>query len=431
MSSFKVLKCASCNIVVSELLAFVQHKSEVMDNESIIRICATAFTPEEIVNAKSLLFESVTVNKRKISRRNQGKSQRDLEDIITLFKETDSELIPTFVAKDLHKLPPVTFDHIDVTRLLKDLLIMQSDLKTIKESYVTSSQLEEVKNSFYEGRYASLTSGQNVNKKRGAFMLNDMDSGPIGLIQCGDSVSGVEASSPPAHQQFRELSAEKHMSSHSLARQHNKTPISPAPDDEARGAGAYEPCARKSNKIVDIETDRADRNLVAPPSYVMKTTSPVPLKSSHFADVVKNGTWEENKPDAEWMLVQRKKLRNQFIGNTGKASPSEKFKAAITKVPLFISNVHRDTTSEDIAEYIRNKTSEVVKLEKVVMKRDKGYDAYKFFVNKTKLNVFLNDTLWPDGIKFRRYVYFKSSNPNSRETARDSKVRRSPTSIHT
>lgn len=40
-----------------------------MDNESLIRLCRTSFTTREIEDAKSLLFESVRTDKRKISRR--------------------------------------------------------------------------------------------------------------------------------------------------------------------------------------------------------------------------------------------------------------------------------------------------------------------------------------------------------------------------
>lgn len=35
--------------------------------------------------------------------------QRYLEDIICLFKEIDLDVIRTFVARDLQKLPPISF----------------------------------------------------------------------------------------------------------------------------------------------------------------------------------------------------------------------------------------------------------------------------------------------------------------------------------
>lgn len=104
-------KCSLCNIVLCELFAFVQNKHEVMDNESLIKICITSFSEFDIDEAKSLLFESIMVKQKKKSRRNDGKKQRDLENIINLFKQIDPEMIPIFAAKDLQKLPPISFDH--------------------------------------------------------------------------------------------------------------------------------------------------------------------------------------------------------------------------------------------------------------------------------------------------------------------------------
>ncbi|CAH2097425.1 unnamed protein product [Euphydryas editha] len=70
------LKCANCNIVISELLSFIQNKISVMDNESLIRICATAFSEEEVECAKNLLFSSIKTNLKKVSRRKKWKNTK-------------------------------------------------------------------------------------------------------------------------------------------------------------------------------------------------------------------------------------------------------------------------------------------------------------------------------------------------------------------
>lgn len=54
---------------------------------------------KEIEDAKSLLFESVKVDRNKTMRRENGKSKRSLKDIVCFFKEVDPESI--FVARDL------------------------------------------------------------------------------------------------------------------------------------------------------------------------------------------------------------------------------------------------------------------------------------------------------------------------------------------
>ncbi|KAJ2945894.1 hypothetical protein O0L34_g4802 [Tuta absoluta] len=64
---------------------------------------------------------------------------------ITCNKEKDSaSTLPTFVAKDLHRLPPVYFDHVDATSLLKDILILKQDLLRIKTDYVTKATCNDL-----------------------------------------------------------------------------------------------------------------------------------------------------------------------------------------------------------------------------------------------------------------------------------------------
>lgn len=41
------------------------------------------------------------------------------------------------------------------------------------------------------------------------------------------------------------------------------------------------------------------------------------------------------------------------------------------------------------------------------MRKQRNYDAYKIFVLRRKLYLFLDDNLWPEEIAFRRYVDFK------------------------
>lgn len=60
----------------------------------------------------------------------------------------------------------------------------------------------------------------------------------------------------------------------------------------------------------------------------------------------------------------------------------------------------------DIKNYIKSKTSVDVILQNIEMKLAKDYVAYKFFIPKNKLPVFMDENLWPSGVSFRKYVNF-------------------------
>lgn len=87
----------------------------------------------------------------------------------------------------------------DVTRLLKDILLLQADIRNIKESYATIEQLVEVKNDLKNVKRCIIPTTDNiesakstnslegnfafVSSKRGAQVFDSfcIDSGPVGL----------------------------------------------------------------------------------------------------------------------------------------------------------------------------------------------------------------------------------------------------------
>ncbi|KAJ8729814.1 hypothetical protein PYW07_016852 [Mythimna separata] len=182
----KVVKCASCNVVIDELLSYIQNKISVIDEDTLVRLCTSTFSNEDIEKSKTLLYESVPVEKAKIKRKNKGKELRDLLDIIKVFKSVEPDQFPIFVARDLEKLPPILFDHLDCTKLLKDLLRIQNEVKEIKEEYVTQTQLKDLKSEILKLQNDSLIPASvcKLNRKRGGWLL---ESGPIGLSHVNNS----------------------------------------------------------------------------------------------------------------------------------------------------------------------------------------------------------------------------------------------------
>ena len=99
-----------------------------------MKICLDSFKDHEIEAAKRLIFDicGECGSHRLKGRKGPNKSQSNLQDVLTLLHEIDPEDIPCFVAKDLTKLPPVNFDHIDVSSLLSQMNRMKYDIDTLK-----------------------------------------------------------------------------------------------------------------------------------------------------------------------------------------------------------------------------------------------------------------------------------------------------------
>lgn len=431
-----MIKCNECNIVIDEMLSYIQNKISVIDEETLVRICKTSFTSEEIKKSKSLLFDSIPTDKRKIVRKNKGKEVRDLADIVNVFKSVDPDTIPVFVARQLEKLPPITFDHLDCTKLLKDLLIIQTEIKDIKSIYATVNQLKEMKMEILQLNNDCLppTPACNVSMRRGGWVL---DSGPTELtnnhnVTLNESdPTGVEFSKQQdckndlQHRKVIQVEEEKTC----------KTPCEllvqdSLPSFAVRAGGDNSRSVRRplstagvlsnitgplANKVLNVPTcdiqgkDNANeiRN-----NIVIPTTDYVNLQSS----------------DSEWHLVSKPVRRNytkqyRYQGKSGTARDNEcKFKAAERKIPMFITNVNKETTPADITSYIQSKTQESVSLQKIHFKKDKGHCAYKFFISETRLSIYMDEKLWPEGIVFRRFVNFNPGVTNRINSVIDTNV---------
>lgn len=452
-----ILKCSSCNIVIDELLSYIQNKISVIDEESLYRICVSNFSSDEIKKSKMLLFESVPTKKPPINRKNKGKEQRDLEDIVCLLRSVQTDQIPIFVARHLEKLPPVTFDHLDCTKLLKDLVKLQSEVSTIKDTYATVSQLEAVKTELHQMKHDSLpptTMFNNINtNRRGAW--TDIDSGPIGLSQChdddnftsndvinshkiksstaiatlslcdsevraqrdeslggrgqpaevalrrniGDSSEAVGATRTMHTQGCREMASEGADSGAGGAR-------SPVSQEASALAGSVTSLAPSSSSTAQTAAAAA-RQLTATDKAKLSNERVHNKLAQPLFDATTNVN-TDNQGGWQQVVNRKKQTKYRFSGKSGVARDLQcTFRAAERKIPMFISNVHISTTEKDIINYIYNKTEETVSLKKINMKFDRGHKAYKFLVSEANLSRYMDETLWPAGIIFRRFVHFE------------------------
>lgn len=435
------VKCSTCNIVINEVLAFISNKIDIMDEVSISRICATAFSESDIVQAKRLLFESLSATNTMKTRKRDGKTIRDIDDIICRLKETDPEKLPVFVARELQKLPPVLFDHLDATRLLKDLLKLRNEINQFPEEYATRQELSLLKSELENLKKASLVNNfnLNVNNKRGACLIDsfEYDSGPMGLPPvCPESemspklpqrsslhVSGTDRISSEGTSENKSESQQTHVQTQgtTVGSPTNAT-ASAVRLSENKSVACDKAAPMQSTMSHSTPTSRAPAGAAAAAAIVpaketvprhtaaanAQELSPSIKKQKQYSDAAQGGEWKIPPPSEEWILIQKKRLRNRFIGQRGSAmvDSDSKFRAAEIKVPVYIYNVAKETTMCDISNYIMSKTNISTRLEKMNMRTTKDYDAYKVYVPKHKIEIFLKDDFWPDGIAFRRFVDF-------------------------
>ncbi|KAF9808552.1 hypothetical protein SFRURICE_002012 [Spodoptera frugiperda] len=405
----KIIKCNSCNIVINELLSYIQNKISIIDEETLVRICTTSFSSEEIKSAKSLLLESIPSGRIKINRKNKGKEERDLVDMMSLFKSTEPDIIPIFVDRELEKLPPILFDHLDCTKLLKDLLKVQCELETLKNNCVTKEQLSECKAELLQLRNDSLptVSPHNVNRRRGAWKL--YDSGPVGLSHCindsaindstlNEPLDDLNSKSDEILQEYRDVRV-------NIKRNARKPAV----------LSQCSPIWNEAENTIEYNVETRPELTSQLPATASGQCADNCEKSveRHSALNTEQSVIGENEKEGWKTVTRRKRIKYRYHGQTGISRDMDGgFKAADKKVPIFITKIHVDTTERDIINHIFKKTKETVTLQEIIFKRDKDHKAYKFLVSENKLNMFLDNNLWPESVIFRRFINFRHRNTN-------------------
>lgn len=103
--------------------------------ESILQLCKSFYDPKDIRDAKAELFQ--TINRpdlcRLVKRQGLNAPVENLKDILKLI-QLCPEIPVCYVAGDLSRLPPITFNDIDVSTLLAKMEGMQTEMRLLKET---------------------------------------------------------------------------------------------------------------------------------------------------------------------------------------------------------------------------------------------------------------------------------------------------------
>lgn len=127
----------SDGVVVNELLCFMSNQMDCMAADLLIQLVVDFYDGQVIESAKKTLYDLVAPHRpsqRIIQRRGDKKSEKNVEDMLTLLISLEPHVIPCFVARDLANLPPLSEKQFDVAKILKELQSLRLDVRNLKQT---------------------------------------------------------------------------------------------------------------------------------------------------------------------------------------------------------------------------------------------------------------------------------------------------------
>ena len=126
--------------IINKVLCFIMNKWGMIDVEVLTRLSVSTYNDQEIEVAKDMIFDYLydATAQTAFKKSRQGKyahdqKVRNLEDIFKILEEKGDAKLTDFVALDLSKLPPITFDSIDVSVLLRKIDTLAFMVKSLEE----------------------------------------------------------------------------------------------------------------------------------------------------------------------------------------------------------------------------------------------------------------------------------------------------------
>ncbi|KAJ2939119.1 hypothetical protein O0L34_g8432 [Tuta absoluta] len=384
-------KCENCDVVINELLAFIANKVDTLAEKGLIQICLKTYSFEEIDNARQIVLNLLAPNK-KVTRMRAGSEKAILQEVIKTIKEYDPRNLPNFVAQNLNKLPPVTFDNIDVTTFLKEMALLKQDIANLRTNtgesnssadiVLVKKDLDEVKILLKE-----LQDKQNTTLSK----MTQIPSAPPKSCRTKDKNTGRRVDTNGTNSN---ASSERTAPLTSSAAGPEPVVAAPQADETVPEPVAAVPRAdackpvETADLIGLIETSPNKQDCTQTYAKVANNNK----KNSIYTEA-NNGKWTK-------VSYSKKKIANQ----RGKASELSQFnfRAVERTSSLYISRVHIDTKPEDIASFIKHKTELDVQVIKINTYNN-DFNAYKVTIPTRNIDTFLSDELWPTDIVFRRY----------------------------
>ncbi|KAI5632051.1 hypothetical protein NE865_15234 [Phthorimaea operculella] len=394
----------SDTVVVDELLAFVQNKLDVMDVVSLEQICLTSYSDVDIYTAMVHLNETAEPKHVRLTMRNkEGSGKKNIRDIFRVFQNEDPDDVPTYVARDLNKLPPVTFDHVDVTTLLKDIVLLKSDIKDLKQKWETaeeaSAELRRELTSL-RGQHTAASApppAACVNMQRGVAVQHE--TAPVS-----------NSTRPATHQQQTDKLRVSDPAADTKSGNNTLPPPPPRPEPALHPDAA--PFVPGRQKEVPPQRTRRPRRKRQPAPPI----TPKGMQKVNAAAKEKNVASKAIVDEEGFILAESRKrrLRRNRNKRGTVSAESTTLKAAEPLAELYVSRLDCNTTPEDIMQHVQKMCQlrqelpwtpgdSTVYIRRLESKIATNFRSFVLSGPRKVVCELMREDFWPQGVVFRRY----------------------------
>ena len=368
--------CVPMDCINNELLSYIQHHLVRSSAENIKSVIIRFYTPEEISQAKSLLWKSVPSDslgpmRTRVKSTTRLAHEADVDDVISSFQKIDSLSlsVPKFAAINLDRLPKYPPEQVS-DAVVRDIVnSIEQRLRVV------------------EARSEGNTDSINVLN----MIANE------GLKSKVSSNLMCSSSWPALGNESVETTCNRDASKSEAASKSDSRPS--AADVVKLIAKPQRPVTRPrgvSSRAVSMTGAPAIKN----------------VKDDYKEDVPLSQDKNEAEIPGDFEMTREQKRRiwrrernNKAI--VGKRENCLMIKSGLKNIDIFIFRVHKDVDNEDLKQFIVDEGISVSDFQKV-SRDDSMMNSFKATIPFTDYDHVMSDSFWLTGIACRRF-YSKRS----------------------
>jgi hypothetical protein len=402
------------NRFIDELLCFMQNKMRSLPVDNVIKLCLDFYSPEQIESSKLKLYthtESCRDSRsRFIKRIGDRKSKDNLQDIVKVLLSLELEDIPSYLAQDLSRIPPLSAFDNDIIALHRDIEMIKSNLAIVKDCHKDVTVIKQDLNELRQVQSHTFTT-----------QCRSASSGTQTDLGVATSISAPESQQRQSTDEVNEsINTQDHDSDNTTKEDTSDS------ETESELASLNNQTYSRNNDVRARQTDALDslnnhsngyRNEVW--SGVWSTqTDRSKQKGKHVQSEAAAGhqTRQHNAYGGGKHRSHReqKQRGNQTVIASGnfnglhavrKHEPKEVPNPNRRVTGVFITRLHPRTTEKKIAQHVRQETNLKVTPQKLKTKYE-HYSSFYIQCDNVERRMMMDPNLWPQGTLLKPYYSY-------------------------
>jgi hypothetical protein len=366
--------------MIDDVLCFLQSARASLDEENIVRIAISYYTPEMILQSKERIFKTCEEElvKRRISKQHPNPIIKDIIDIIDLMTRMEgcNKELPQYVSRGYGFMPSNDFGRIaDIICAIRDEVCAlrielcetrsdrEKDKKITEDNVIVKSEISDIK------------------------MMTQMIQNDLKTKQ--------------EKKQLKKESERKRQESEKMTVK-DATPLNVRKNQSRIETTSSKP-EEASNDATSVEPKRTSVK-EAPTVKEVKTN-----EKKTYSTVLKN-------KEGPFTLVQKKKFKktkNDIKGTKDINNTGASFLAAKKIIDIYIGGCDLNTSSEGLKNFCEQQDVTVSAVYELNVK-GRWYKSYKLSIDIKFENIIMDPEFWYEGIIIRKFINFRNFNPENR-----------------